>query len=85
MRWLLWLLTPALALIAAGAGASPIPAVTVSLQVGSNTPTVLSPTGQETSDPNQFTFVGQEVRGGWTLGWNMKVDPDPFVTSNVTS
>jgi hypothetical protein len=84
MRRLAWLLTVMLALFASSAGALPIPAVTVSMQVGENTPSLLAPVGVATSDPNQFTFDGQQVAAGWTLGWNMTVDVDPFVTSNFS-
>jgi hypothetical protein len=84
MRRLACLLTGILALIASSAGANSIPDVAVSLQVGENTASVLYPAGKETSNPNQFTFAGQEVRDGWTLGWNMTVDVDPFVTSNFS-
>ena len=84
MRRLACLLTGILALIASSAGANSIPDVAVSLQVGENTPSVLSPVGKETSNPNQFTFEGLEVGSDWTLGWNMTVDVDPFVTSNFS-
>jgi hypothetical protein len=85
MRRFTWLVTPVLALLAYGAGAATIPAVTVSMQVNSNTPTVLSPTGvEDPTNPEQFLFDGQEVRTGWTLTWDMTVDPDPFVTSNFS-
>jgi hypothetical protein len=84
MRRFAWLVTPVLALIAYGAGAATIPAVTVSLQVNSGTPWVASPTGATTTDPNQFTYQGTEVKTGWTLTWDMAVNTDPVVTSNIT-
>jgi hypothetical protein len=80
-----WLLALTLAFVAHGAGAATIPAVTVSMQVGTNTPSVLSPSGtQSEENPEEFLFSGEEVRTGWTLSWDMTVDPDPFVTSNFS-
>jgi hypothetical protein len=84
MRRLAFFVTVTLALLASSAQATHVPELTVSMQVGENTPSVLSPVGADTSDPNQFTFEGQEVRPSWTLGWNMTVDIDPFVTSNFS-
>jgi hypothetical protein len=49
MRRLAWLLTPVLALMAYGAGALPIPAVTVSMQGGGSTPPVLTPVPEPTT------------------------------------
>jgi hypothetical protein len=73
-----------LAVCANAAGATPIPGVQVSLQVNSNTPWVASPVGETTADENQFTFEGTEVKTGWTLGWNMLVDVDPFVNGTFS-
>ena len=85
VRRLAWILIPAVVLFAAGAWATTIPELKVSFQVGSGTPTELLPTGvPDPLHPGEFDFVGEAVRTGWTLRWNMSVDPDPFVTSNVT-
>src|SRR5262245_24635409 len=85
MRRFAWLLSPFLLLLASGSWAVTIPALTVSFQVGTNTPTELTPAGEAVpSNPDQFTYEGSEVRPGWTLTWDMTVDVDPFVTSNIS-
>lgn len=84
LRRLTWLLIPLSLLFAAGAWATTIPALTVTIQAGSGSPSELAPTGQTTEDPDQFTFSGSAAGTGWTLTWDMAVDVDPFVTSNVS-
>jgi|GEM_PF-5689088 len=82
-RWL-WLPILALAGVAQAAGAATIPAVTVTVQVGSDPATVLYPTGAPTGDPDQFTFDGSYDGYGWDLTWDMTVDVDPFVSGNFS-